>query len=362
MSELNEKTNEDTTLHIDYDIIAFNASSAMEERSIVATHKTSGRKMPFKNRTEFYGRGKTIGGWLGSLNEKNEASGKTVFTKDDFEIEDIYTHAEDVSHVFQSAKTKLNNLCKHLGIHNYCGVAGSGPTFRHSFEMPKEYKSERDPHKPFWLKDTKDYLISKHNGSIAEVVEADDIIVQGQYKGWRNYKKTGIITDIALSIDKDSLSTPGFLFNFNKNQSTGKYKYPEVIIIDDGIGDLWVNEKGKSKEVKGYGSYWLAYQLLLGDSTDTIRSYQDFGIKYGEQTFYKEAVDIKTQAELFTFVKDKYHLWFPNGVSFTSWTGKEMEISTDEWIETIFRLVYMQRVPNDPTTFAKMLQHYQSKA
>ena len=361
MSELKDRINENTTLHLDYDQISFQSASVTEKHSIKAIHKGSGRSMDFDNVTSFWGRGKNIGGWLCDTNAKRAESGATQFTKEDFTIEDVYVN-EPVANATQAAKTRVKGLSKYLGIDNYCGVLGESGTFRHKLELPQLYKGQRSEHKPLHLQDVRSYLVKHHNGSVIQDIEADDALTMKQFLGWKNYKSTGKITDVVGSIDKDSWHTPGFLFNFNKDQSTGKYKYPEVIVIDDGIGDLWVNEKGKSKEVKGYGSYWLAYQLLLGDSTDTIRPYQDFGIKYGEQTFYKEAVDIKTQAELFTFVKDKYHSWFPDGVSFTSWTGKEMGISTDEWIETIFKLVYMQRVPNDPTTFAKMLQHYQSKA
>ena len=360
--EFNRLKSDNCKLHIDYDIIAFNASAAMETRSVIVKHNSSGRTMPFKNRTEFYGRGKTIGGWLYETNTKRAEAGAPIFSKEDFTIEDVYNHNPEESHVYQSAKTKVNGLCNYLGVYDYCGGVGIGRTFRHDLLLPKEYKSERDPHKPFWLPSVKDYLVSKHNGYEVRDVETDDKIVQAQFKGWRNFKSTGEITDVALSIDKDSLSTPGFLFNFNKDQSTGRYKHPEIIVIDDGIGRLWIEEKGKTKQVKGWGSYWLAYQLLLGDSTDTIEPYKPFGIKYGEMSFYKEVSDIRSQAELFSFVRDKYRTWFINGVSFKAWNGEQVEISSDQWLEIIFKLIYMHRVDNDPTTFSKMLQHYQSKA
>ena len=358
MDDLQSKITEDCTLWIDYDQIAFQAASAMEERSINAVHKASGRKMPFKNKTEFWGRSKkSVGGWLETLNLKNEEAGKPTFTKEDFEIEDVFTSVDEVAYVLQASKTKVVGLCKHVGLESYAGAIGKGETFRHHLELPKFYKGQRDEHKPAWLSETKDYLETKHNGEVVTVIEADDFLTKKQFLGWRNFKKTGKISHITASLDKDSLHTPGFLFNFNKID--GIYKHPEIIVIDESIGNIWLNKKG---EVKGWGSYWLAYQLLIGDSTDNIRPYQDFGIKYGEKSFYNEVKDIISQAELFTFVKDKYHSWFPNGVEFTSWSEKQISISTDEWLETIFSLIYMHRVDNDPTTFAKMLQHYQSKA
>lgn len=360
MEELKEKIDENTALHLDYDQIAFQSASVTEKHTIKATHKASGRSMDFDNVTSFWGRGKNIGGWLSDTNTKRAEAGAKQFSKEDFTVEDVYIN-EPVANATQAAKTRVKGLSKYLDIDNYCGVLGESGTFRHKLELPQTYKGQRSEHKPLHLQDVRSYLVKHHKGEVIQDIEADDALTMKQFLGWRNYKSTGKITDIVGSIDKDSLSTPGYLFNFNK-AGDGSLQYPEVIVIDDSIGNIWVNEKGKSKNVKGWGSYWLAYQLLIGDSTDNIRPYQDMNIKYGEQTFYKEAVDIKNQAELFTFVKDKYHSWFPSGVSFTSWTGKDIEISTDEWLETIWKLVYMQRIPNDPTTFAKMLQHYQSKA
>lgn len=343
---------------MDYDQIAFQASSAVEKHTINAIHKSSGRSMSFDNVTSFWGRGKSVGGWLGETNAKREEAGTTTFSKDDFEIEDVYV-SEPVNHSTQAAKTRINSLCKHLGVDNYCGVLGESNTFRHKLLLPSFYKGQRSEHKPLHLPDTRDYLIKHHNGEIILDIEADDALTMKQFQGWRNYQSNGKITDVVASIDKDSLHTSGFLFNFNKNDKG--LIHPEVIVIDDSIGDIWIKEKGKSKEVKGFGSYWLAYQLLLGDSTDNIRPYQDFSIKYGEMSFYKEVSDIKSQAELFSFVKDKYHTWFPDGVSFTAWDNTQVEITSDEWLETIFKLVYMQRIENDPTTFDKLLNFYNKK-
>ena len=357
MDELQSKLSDGCTIHIDGDQIAFQSAAAVETRSIEVIHKKSNRKMKFKNRTEFYGRGRnSVTGWLGDLNAKNEAVGKPVFSKDDFEIVDV-RDAPELSHALQAVKTKVQGITNYLHCDRYTAPVGKGETFRHKLVLPAEYKGNRSEVKPIHLTDCKEYLAAKHNGEWIEGIEVDDHLTKLQYRGWRNYQRTGQITDIVASIDKDSLHTPGFLFNFNKND--GKLLHPEVIVIDDSIGNIW--DDGK-KGIKGWGSYWMAYQLLIGDSTDNIQPYQKFGIKYGEKTFYKEVSDIRSQAELFSFVRDKYRTWFTNGVSFKAWNGEQVEISSDQWLETIFKLVYMHRVDNDPTTFAKMLQHYQSKA
>lgn len=332
----------------------------MEKRSIHAVHKTSGNIKEFENRTEFWGNKKNdIGGWLGALNASREKDGKKPFTKEDFEILDVQTVPEKIAFTFQAAKTKIAGILDHLKLTQYCGVIGVGKTFRHSFPMPKEYKSERSEIKPLQLSDTKDYLVEQHNGDVVTGLEADDALEIYGFSGYRAYEETGIFSHVVVSIDKDSLSTPSLLFNFYKED--GVYKNPCIILIDDSIGDLWILEKGKKKEIKGWGSFWLAYQMLMGDKTDTIRPYQDFDIKFGDMACFNLISECKTQAELFRTVKAQFHSWFPEGVNFTSFDGTEIKITTDEWIETIFQLVYMKRWANDETTFESMLQDYISE-
>lgn len=328
----------------------------MEKRQIQAVHKASGKVKVFENRTDFWGGSKEIGGWLGAVNHQRELDGKRLFTKDEFEIQDVQIVPENIAFTFQAAKTKLAHILAHLRMEKYCGVIGVGKTFRHSFPMPKEYKSERSDLKPLQLSDVKDYLVEQHNGDVVTGIEADDALEMYGFSGWQHYEKTGKFSYVVASIDKDSLSTPSLLFNFYKED--GVYKNPDIILIDDSIGDIWIVEKGKKKEIKGWGSFWLAYQMLMGDKTDTIRPYQDFDIKFGDMTCFKLISECKTQAELFQKVKDQYYLWFPDGVRFTSWDGTDVSITTDEWIETIFQLVYMKRWANDETTFESMLQGY----
>lgn len=340
--------------------MAFQASSALEQRKIHAVHKASGNVKEFETRTDFWGKSsKNIGGWLGALNAQREAAGKKLFSREDFEIKDVQIVPDNISFTFQAAKTKITQMMDHLKLQKYCGVIGVGKTFRHSFKMPKEYKSERSDLRPIHLSDTKDYLVEKHNGDVVTGIEADDALEIYGYAGYKAYKETGKFSHIVASIDKDSLHTPSLLFNFYKED--GVYKNPCIILIDESIGDIWIVEKGKKKEIKGWGSYWLAYQMLMGDKTDSIRPYQDFDVKFGDITCFNLISKCKTQAELFQTVKDQYYEWFPDGVKFTSWDGEEVEMTTDEWIETIFQLVYMKRWANDETTFESMLQAYISK-
>lgn len=244
-----------------------------------------------------------------------------------------------------------------MKIQNYSGVIGVGKTFRHAFLLPKEYKSGRDELKPVHLSATKDYLVEQHNGDVVTGIEADDALEIKAYAGWMNYLETGKFNTVVASIDKDSLFTPGLLFNFHRGEDN-ELKHPEVIMIDDSIGGIWLEKKGKVNECKGWGSFWLAYQMLCGDSIDCIRPYQDFGIRFGDVACYKLLSKCETQAELFQTVKKQFHTWFPDGVQFTAFTGEEVKLTTDEWIERVFQLVYMKRLKDDNTTFQSMLEGY----
>lgn len=310
--------------------------------------------MEFPNKSEFWGRKKNSleGSWLGDQNVMREAEGKRPFTREEFSIENIQI-APEISHVIYAAKIKIETICKHLGVENYFGVVGSGETFRHEFLLPKKYKSGRvDKPKPLLLKDTKEYLIERHKGQIVTGIEADDRLTQYANQGYLDYEKTGKFSYIAVSMDKDGNSTPSC--NFNLYRKDNKFKYPEPFIVPRGLGELWM-EKGA---VKGYGELWLAVQMCKGDSSDDVRPYQDFGIKYGDATCYADFADAVDSKDLWTRVMNRYKEWFPDGVEYIAWNGEQMKMSAGQWASMMFSLVYMQRIPNDPTTFTRVLRHY----
>lgn len=339
---------------IDYDQIAFQSSAAIEETKIQATHIPSGRTMEFKNVSTFWGRKKNSleGSWLGDQNVMREVEGKRPFTREEFSIEKIQI-APEKSHALYAAKTKVNTICEHLGIENYFGVLGSGETFRHELSLPKKYKSNRDDKpRPLLLDVTKDYLKEKHGAQIVTGIEADDRLTQYANQGYTDYLNTGKFSYIIASMDKDGNSTPSL--NFNLYRKDNKFKYPDPFIVPDGLGELWMQEG----EVKGYGEMWLAVQMCKGDTSDNVRPYQDFGIRYGDASCYADFADAKDSHDLWSRVVERFKTWFPDGVEYTSWDEKEMKLTPGQWASMMFQLVYMQRIPDDKTTFFKMLKHY----
>ena len=111
---------DDCTLILDLDQLCYVSAAGSEKRSVVVTHKKSGREMTFKNVTEFWGRGKkAIGGWLADQNMNRkvqaEAEGRvfTPWTREDFEIRDKQV-AEPVEYCLHLLKMKIDAIFDHL--------------------------------------------------------------------------------------------------------------------------------------------------------------------------------------------------------------------------------------------------------
>ena len=80
----------ETIVIIDSDQSAYQAAAANERRTIKVTNKETQEVLEFKTRTEFWGRKKlSLGGWLADQNLQREVNGLSLYTKDDFIVEDV---------------------------------------------------------------------------------------------------------------------------------------------------------------------------------------------------------------------------------------------------------------------------------
>jgi hypothetical protein len=123
---------------IDLDFVKYAVAGVGEKRSIIARHKESGREKEFDNRTAFWGRGKKIGGWLGEQNESREEKGLELFSKEDFEIQDVQD-PEPLENVLHSAKLMVLSALDALGTNNYEAYIGEGESFRVGLSTLMEY-------------------------------------------------------------------------------------------------------------------------------------------------------------------------------------------------------------------------------
>lgn len=354
LNQLKEYVDHNTKIVFDYDQIAYISAAVVEEKVIDVVHKESGRVKRFKNRKEFKGlKKKSIEGWLGDQNIMREAKGLTPWPLDAFEIHDVQINP-DVSHAFQAAKMSIDSIRRHLGVEQYFGVIGDGnDTFRHQLSLPQKYKSNRKKSiKPLLLPDVRKYLVDNKKTEVVSYLEADDRLCQYGYESYLNFQKTGKLKYIVASFDKDNNHTPMIYFNTYKRN--GEYRDKCPIHITNGLGKVWM-DKG---EIDGYGLQWLATQMLIGDDSDWIRPYQDFGYTFGDASCYKLIAEAKDPTELFSLVMNQYREWFAEGVEYTGWDGVENKMTADEWAATIFQLVYMKRLPNDKTTLPLLLKKF----
>lgn len=346
---------ENTIAIFDADQCTYVCAATNEERSVKITNKKTNEEFICKNKTEFFGRKKTIiEGQLGDINILRSSKNLEPFTKEDFELEDIQTPNE-THFVYHSIKSKLLADLEYLGLTKYkCFLGGKGNP-RLDLEAPKQYKSSRkDLMRPLLLQEARDYILKHHNGTLVEGMECDDILTIYGYLGYLDYKKTGKFSYICVTFDKDQYSTPCLVFNNHKDGP--KYRHPIPHLIDDSVGKVFKDDKSK---VHGYGFKWLCHQMLYADPTDTALSYQCFDwIKFSEGKSYELLLPLTEKKECLQVVVDTYKSWFPEEFTFTSWTGKEITYNWLQWAESVFLMVYMKRLNNDTTTFEKLLKHF----
>lgn len=358
-----EGVESDVKSYIDGDMLAFVVASACETKKVVATYKPTGSVKEFKNKSEFWGRGKTIGGWLGETNEARIEKGKEPFKKEQFEVVETYS-SSPVENCLYSVKNKLLTFQKHLKTGKPRIVMGTGDNFRHELELPTRYKANREEmRRPELLDETRRFMIESLGAEVVTGIEADDRLAMYQYKGYQGFLNKGFYTTVVGAIDKDARQTYGMLMNptteiVKKNgKQVSVFKYPEPLIVD-GLGSLY--EKGtKVKDYLGHGDAWLFYQILNGDDTDGYYPTKPFKKNFGSKSAYDALVNCTTRREYLQKLVDVYHDLFPTGVQYVSWTGKEMDLKPVEWMQMMFQCAYMKRWVNDDTDIITWLNEEQ---
>ena len=288
---------------IDADYIRYAVASAGEKRSILVTHKASGRQKEFDTRTDFWGNWRTKdGGYLATINE-----GRTSpFTWDEFEIEDVQT-PEPIENVLHSAKLMFENSYKQAGCSSYIAFFGKGDSFRKELSTLLEYKGNRnDLTKPLLMDEVTEYLIKKYKVNVVENIEADDACVMEAHG-----KKNRVV----IAVDKDTGGNSVNWYNPN-NPSKG-------IVDCSGFGQLWLNEKG---EVKGIGRLFLYFQVAFSDKIDNYAANCFSDKRWGEKSAYKALVDCKNDKEALEAVVNIYKALYPEPKIITGWRGDELEI------------------------------------
>lgn len=285
------------------------------------------RKTPFNNASEFYGRFKgddKIGGWLKDFNDKREAEGKPLMKKSDFEIEETVELIEDCEKIaFGRFKQKIESIldqpwCKDIII---TWADHSVPNFRYKLAKTLPYKRDRKP-KPLLFDKVTQYMLNRYRDkmSIVHGDEDDSQCVWLVQQDWIQAKgDINKLKYVMVSIDKDDKQTPQLNYNFD---------HPEY-----GIQLITPFE----------AAYNFAYQLLIGDSCDTILGLgglpKDFlkekGLRstkgLGEKTATALLEHCTTVKDLFEVVVECYKAQYgTEKKEFKAWTG---EVLCWDWLD-----------------------------
>lgn len=361
---------------IDGDGYAFKVASSVEDDYIEVTNKKDNSTKEFKNITEFKGGTKNISvdSYLGRENVKREAIGEEPYTLDDFVIEKkkhlkfekgVTIDGVKFSNTLEVAKHYLDKWIEatkiQTQISNIQITLGKGKCHRNFLDTPKEYKSSRTGERPILLDDLRSYILSDYPSDEApEGYETDEVCDMRAFKHYIKYRKTGRVSGIKTSPDKDAKCTAGHLFDPTK---AFHFNNPQIWLIeatDRTVGELELAKSG----MKFTGLYGTAYQMVISDTSDfygsrlTMPAHMKPKELYGDVAFYKDFINLKKPKDVLQRVVDKFHDFFPHGVQFTSHLGNEIDEDTLWWCQQCFACQYMLRSFDDNTKFIDLLDRF----
>lgn len=307
---------------IDGDLIGYKVSAACEKRSIIVTHKQSGRTKEWNTRTEFKD-------WL-AVSDKWQI--------EDFDIEDKQT-PEPIEFCLNTVKQMVNNIRKMSGCTEIKLVVQGTGNFRDDLLLPTKYKSSRSGNiRPLLLGEVKEYIIRKYKAELAHGLESDDILSMYAYEGFRSKKKI-----VQATVDKDAKMCSGWLLNWDKMTE------PKFI---SGLGTLFIDGKGK---LDGCGRKWLMYQASVGDPSDCYKPTELTKYKYGEKSALKDFGELQTDKECWECLATLYRMWYPEQFTYTAWNGQQVEADYLHMMQLYIDAAHMRRFKEDKLNVKEIL-------
>ena len=149
------------------------------------------------------------------------------------------------------------------------------------YQIYPEYKANRTQPKPRFLKEVKDYLITKYQAQTSDGCEADDLLGIAQCSAQVGGDAVSDRTTIICSIDKDLRMIPGMHYSF---EIRGK--------ITRGVnaGEEWVRPMEIVNVDYFDGLKRFYTQILTGDSTDNVKGAPGIG-KVKAEAILREATN-----------------------------------------------------------------------
>ncbi len=324
--------------HFDLDAIKYAAASVGEDRSVLVTHKTSGRTIEVPTRSDFYGRKKSRdGGRLAQINE-----GRTSpFLWDDFTYEDIQ-RPQPIANVLHSAKLMTERVVKSCGSPSVKYYIGEGDSFRVELSTIWKYKGQRiSGLRPVLMDEVTEYLTNKFKAEIITGYEVDDMVVINSY---------GKNDNFIIGIDKDFYGTGSNFFNFNK---------PELgVTPTKGIGELFIDGKGK---ITGYGRLFKMWQVCSDDSSDNYAANCASDIKWAGKSAYNSLVGCITDVAMFQTAVDIFKHLYPEPKVITGWRGDQIEIDWLYVFQECWNMAHLHRKNDDFVNVKEVLDNLSVK-
>ena len=309
---------------VDGDIIAFRAAAANEKRSVLVKHLPTGKEKAFDTRTDF----------------RKMLKGKKGDNWKDYEQDYFFTdvqEAADVSHALATIRNQLDKLKSSTGASRQEIFVGGSENFRSTLPLPTQYKGSRgDFLRPVHLIEAKHYLEHTKKAEISVGIEADDLL---SIRGYEILKEGH--EPVICSLDKDTYQGSGLsIYNWTDQM-------PEVFKVPDTGYLVDLGKQG----IKGCGFKFLCFQLIWADPVDNYKATEVAGIRYGAKSAFKDLNSLTTNAELCNKVVEKFKLWYPGDVQYTSWSGAAIKTDWKGMLDLYYKCVYMLREHNDKITW-----------
>lgn len=192
------------------------------------------------------------------------------------------------------------------------------PNFRDSVATIKPYKGTRKSEKPFHFDNITAYLLGNYRYNLSNGLEADDLLCINQY---------GRTDTIICSRDKDVRQCPGWHYSW---ECGAQPSFGPTLVDNKGV--IWKD----GDKIRGVGTKFFFYQMLVGDSVDNIPGCP----KVGPVKAYALLADLTTRKEHEQAVIDCYRAVYPD--------------SYRDMVEEQSKLLWMVREYNEDGTY----KHY----
>lgn len=311
---------------IDTDALLYAIGFVGEERSIKVVNTKSGDEYTYKNRTEFWGRGKKIGGVLAEMNKQRDK--EDPLSKDDFEVFDIQVVTQPLANVLHSAKTMYEARIEMAKCDEHVGYIGGAENFRVERSTIVKYKGNRDNVLRPLLKDEIVEYYIKHQGvQVVNKIETDDQCVMDCHNN----------NNVLVGVDKDYYGCNVKFLNSNR--------VDEGAVDCSGFGSLWLNEK---KEVRGHGRLFFYWQVANGDDSDNYFANSAAPEhKWADISAYNALKDCRNDVEALQALKNVYTTLYPTPKEIIGWRGDKIKIDWAYVLNENWDLARMLRFNGD---------------